>query len=350
MRRLAVAVLAALILGACTAGEVRLVVAAGTTVVDSGFIDHVVASFEEAHPDINVSVVGEPTRLALELGRNGAADVTITHAPAQETRLVDGGHVLETSSVFVSKFLLVGPPSLSGRFETWELPEVLRAVFSDELVFVAGQLVDTVGGGVSQFATTFYNAVFWGGFEDVEHHAHSYYFRRYPEGIEATVNWRTPDLVFRNNYESALLIDTQYTRNSITVRFFGYNDGRIVKGEQSGGRTRIEVVAEGGPNALHVEGIVGRRFGETDPPEPLFVANPEFAVDQVEQLQEELGGWSVRVTRRILRGGTELVEEQEWVVRYLPKFAVFEVHPCMMPETEETCPSTTTLATSTTGG
>ena len=215
---------------------------------------------------------------------------------------------------------------------------------------VAGQLEDTVGGGVSQFATTFYNAVFWGAFEDVEHHAHSYYFSRYPEGIEATVNWRTPDLVFRNSYESALLIDTQHTRNSITVRFFGNNDGRIVKGEQSGSRLRIEIVAEGGPNALHVEGIVSRRYDETDPPEPLFIANPEFAVDQVEQLQEELGGWSVRVTRRILRGGTELVEEHQWTVRYVPKFAVFEVHPCMMPETEETCPSTTTLATSTTGG
>lgn len=137
MRSLAVAAAAALVLGACAAGDARLVVAAGTTVVDSGFIDHVVASFEKAHPDIKVSVVGEPTRLALELGRNGAADVTITHAPAQETRLVDGGHVLETSSVFVSKFLLVGPPSLSGRFETWELPEVLRAVFSDELVFIS---------------------------------------------------------------------------------------------------------------------------------------------------------------------------------------------------------------------
>lgn len=213
---------------------------------------------------------------------------------------------------------------------------------------VAGQLVDTVGGGVSQFATTFYGAVFWGGYEDVEHKAHSYYFSRYPEGIEATVNWRTPDLVFKNNRESAILIDTQHTRNSITVRFFGDNDGRIIKGEQSGGRLRMEVVAEGGPDAWHVEGFVSGRYAPTDPPEPVYIPNPEFAVDQVEQHQEELGGWSVTVTRRITKGGTELIEESQWVVRYAPKFAVFEVHPCMIPESEETCPSTTTIIGSST--
>jgi hypothetical protein len=50
------------------------------------------------------------------------------------------------------------------------------------------------------------------------------------------------------------------------------------------------------------------------------------------------------VTRRILRGGDEndVVEEQEWVVRYAPRFAVFEVHPCMVPETTTACPTTTT--------
>ncbi|HIE21732.1 MAG TPA: hypothetical protein EYP73_03930 [Acidimicrobiia bacterium] len=207
---------------------------------------------------------------------------------------------------------------------------------------VAGQLKDTVGGGVSQFATTFYNAVFWGGYEDIEHQPHSYYFRRYPEGIEATVNWRVPELKFRNNTDKAILIDTQYTDTSITVRIFGSNDGRIVKGEQIHGKTHIEVVSEGGPNALWVEGIVSSRFARKDPPEPKYVANPDLAEDQQVEVQGEREGWSVRVTRRILRGGVELVEEQEWLVTYFPQFAVIEVHPCKMPEPEVECESSTT--------
>lgn len=215
---------------------------------------------------------------------------------------------------------------------------------------VAGELEDTVGGGVSQFTTTLYNAVFWGGYEDVEHKPHSYYFSRYPEGVEATLNWRTPDLKFRNNTDRGILIDTRYTDTSITVRIFGENDGRTLKGEQSGGRSRAWADQEGGPAALHVKGLVSDRFAVTDPPEPRYVPNPDLAVDGQHQTQTELGGWSVTVTRRILLGGDEsqVVEEQEWTVRYAPRFAVFEVHPCMVPGTSTPCPSTTTVPPTTT--
>jgi len=208
---------------------------------------------------------------------------------------------------------------------------------------IGGELVDgNIGGGTSQFATTFYNAIFWGGYEDVEHRPHSYYFSRYPEGIEATMGWRTPDVEFRNNSESAILIDTRYTNTSITVRFFGYNHGRTLKGEQSGGSTRIWVDAEGGPEALHVKGSVSDRFNFTSPPEPVYRPNPSLGVDQVRRTQGERDGWSVTVTRMILRGGEDLVSEQTWPVRYRPQFAIIEVHPCKMPGQESTCPTTTT--------
>ena len=40
------------------------------------------------------------------------------------------------------------------------------------------------GGGVSQIATTLFNAVFFGGYEDVEHAPHRFYISRYPMGRE----------------------------------------------------------------------------------------------------------------------------------------------------------------------
>lgn len=218
---------------------------------------------------------------------------------------------------------------------------------------IAGELVDTVGGGVSQFATTMYNAVFWGGYEDIAHSPHSYYFSRYPEGIEATVNWRTPELIWRNNTDKAVMIDTQYTGNSITVRIFGANDGRTVRGDQSGGATHLHVDAQGGPDALWVEADVSERYAFRDPPSPVFKPNPDLDPERQIQTQTEREGWSVTVTRRLLRGGTELVEEQEWIATYRPRFAVFEVHPCKMPGTSQTCPTTTTTtipSTTTTSG
>ena len=128
MKRLVVAVALAVILTACGGGADRVIIAAGTTVVDSGLIDHVAASFEETHPGIQISVVAEPTRLALELGRGGAADITITHAPAQERDLIESGLVEESGPVFSSRFVLVGPVSLSPSLSGLELPEALREI------------------------------------------------------------------------------------------------------------------------------------------------------------------------------------------------------------------------------
>lgn len=212
---------------------------------------------------------------------------------------------------------------------------------------LGGVLEESIGGGVSQFTTTLYNAVFWGGYEDIEHRPHSYYFSRYPEGIEATLSWRSPDLKFRNDRGGAVLIDTRYTDTSITVRIFGSNDGRVLKGEQSGGDTSIWTEGEGGPDALLVRGEVSDRYALTDPPPPRYVANPELDADAQRQTQTEAGGWSVTVTREILHGEA-LLDSQEWIVRYAPRFAVFEVHPCKLPGTAEVCPSTTTATTTAT--
>jgi uncharacterized membrane protein YgcG len=91
-----------------------------------------------------------------------------------------------------------------------------------------------VGGGVSQFSTTLYNAIFFAGLEDVEHRPHSMYFSRYPMGREATVAWPGPDVKFKNDTAYPLTIDTSYTSTSVTVKIIGANGGRKVKAGLSG--------------------------------------------------------------------------------------------------------------------
>jgi vancomycin resistance protein YoaR len=54
-------------------------------------------------------------------------------------------------------------------------------------VISGGQLSKAVGGGISQFATTMFNAMFFAGLQDVHHKTHSFYISRYPAGREATV-------------------------------------------------------------------------------------------------------------------------------------------------------------------
>jgi hypothetical protein len=50
--------------------------------------------------------------------------------------------------------------------------------------------VDSVGGAVSQVATTLYNAAFFAGLRLIAHTPHSFYNSRYPKGREATISWR----------------------------------------------------------------------------------------------------------------------------------------------------------------
>jgi vancomycin resistance protein YoaR len=78
-----------------------------------------------------------------------------------------------------------------------------------------------VGGGVSQLATTLYNAAYFAGMTDVAHKEHSYYISRYPQAREATVYEGAIDLKFRNDSDTGVLIQTVWTASSITVKFLG---------------------------------------------------------------------------------------------------------------------------------
>ncbi len=84
----------------------------------------------------------------------------------------------------------------------------------------SGIVEDQVGGGVSQFATTTFNAAFFAGIEIPEYQSHSLYFSRYPRGREATISWPKPDLVLRNQTPYGILIWTSYTDTSITVTMY----------------------------------------------------------------------------------------------------------------------------------
>ncbi|SFF42400.1 VanW family protein [Blastococcus tunisiensis] len=84
-----------------------------------------------------------------------------------------------------------------------------------------GEFTTAVGGGISQFATTMFNAVFFSGLEDVYHKPHSYYISRYPAGREATVYYDSIDLKWRNDSDTGVFIDTSWTPGTITVTFYG---------------------------------------------------------------------------------------------------------------------------------
>ncbi|MGW5385464.1 VanW family protein [Nocardia sp. NPDC003963] len=84
-----------------------------------------------------------------------------------------------------------------------------------------GRPSKAVGGGISQFATTLYNAAYFAGLEDAGHTEHSYYISRYPAAREATVFDGAIDLQFRNNTPHGIYIQAVADSSDVTVRIWG---------------------------------------------------------------------------------------------------------------------------------
>jgi vancomycin resistance protein YoaR len=92
--------------------------------------------------------------------------------------------------------------------------------------FVSGGVIqdgvfqEDVGGGISQYATTLFNAAFFGGLDFAKYQSHSIYITRYPYGREATVSFPAPDLEITNSTPYAVLIWPTATNTSITVQLY----------------------------------------------------------------------------------------------------------------------------------
>lgn len=122
---------------------------------------------------------------------------------------------------------------------------VKAPVYSD-----ADGFFEDYGGGASQFSTTLFNAAFIAGYKDVTHTPHTIYISRYPMGREATLNWGSIDMSFKNDSNSGILIRTGLGSTSVSVTLYGNKEGRTVKleGPVELGRTEIATQYTDDPN------------------------------------------------------------------------------------------------------
>ncbi|MGO3362176.1 MAG: VanW family protein [Corynebacterium sp.] len=93
--------------------------------------------------------------------------------------------------------------------------------FVDAGIIQDGHADKAIGGGVSQFATTLYNAAYFAGMEDVAHTPHSYYIDRYPAGREATIFEGAIDLQFKNTFDTPVMIEASANSSSVDVTLRG---------------------------------------------------------------------------------------------------------------------------------
>ena len=145
------------------------------------------------------------TKDARDLGIREQVSTFTTYFPYAEYRNVNLGRAAE----LINGTVLKPGETFSLNGTVGERTEANG--FTKGYIISDGILVQDLGGGVSQIATTTFNAMFFAGLEDVEHKPHSFYIDRYPIGREATVAWGSVDLQFRNDTPYGVLIEARVT-------------------------------------------------------------------------------------------------------------------------------------------
>ena len=167
---------------------------------------------------ITAVYAAQPAKLTTDqlngLGINGVIGEFTTGGFAQDS----GRNIKRAAEVINGMIVKPGETfSLNGATE----PRDEAHGYIEAGIISEGHASRGVGGGVSQVATTLYNAAYFAGMTDVTHKPHSFYISRYPPGREATVFEGAIDMKFKNDAPTGVMIQTAWTPTSLTIRLYG---------------------------------------------------------------------------------------------------------------------------------
>ena len=167
---------------------------------------------------ITAVYAAQPAKLTTDqlngLGINGVIGEFTTGGFAQDS----GRNIKRAAEVINGMIVQPGETfSLNGATE----PRDEAHGYIEAGIISEGHASRGVGGGVSQVATTLYNAAYFAGMTDVTHKPHSFYISRYPPGREATVFEGAIDMKFKNDAPTGVMIQTAWTPTSLTIRLYG---------------------------------------------------------------------------------------------------------------------------------
>jgi vancomycin resistance protein YoaR len=171
--------------------------------------------------------------------------------------------------------------------------------YRDAHVIVNGEMVDGIGGGVCQVASTFHAAAFLAGLEVVDHTPHSRPSEYIPMGLDATVVWPRVDLVVQNPFPFPLTVRASPADGRLVVELHGRSRARSVDW-----RTRVL---------------------STQPFSDRYVEDPELAPGHQRVSQRGIRGFLV--LRQRTYAGASGVHTDEIHVRYPPTDRIVRVAP-----------------------
>ena len=116
--------------------ERALVMAATTSIQDSGFFDYLANAYQE-RTGTKLTLVSRPTAVALSTAHSGFVDVVIGNSPAALDRFMDEGDGIRRVKVMFDDFVIVGPANDPAGIRGKDAPAALKAIARKRAIFVS---------------------------------------------------------------------------------------------------------------------------------------------------------------------------------------------------------------------
>lgn len=117
--------------------EKSILLATTTSTQDSGLLDAILPIFEK-ESGMQVKVVAVGTGQAIQMGKDGDADVLLVHARKAEDEFVSSGYGLNAYDVMYNQFLIVGPKEdPAGISQIKSAADAFKAIAAAKATFVS---------------------------------------------------------------------------------------------------------------------------------------------------------------------------------------------------------------------
>lgn len=103
----------------------------------------------------------------------------------------------------------------------------LEGGYSEERVFLNGEVTKGIGGGLCQVSTALFRSALDSGLPITERANHSFTVSRYDTGLDATYSDPGPDFKFKNDTDSPIVIKGKTEDMKAVFEIYGKKDGRI---------------------------------------------------------------------------------------------------------------------------
>ncbi len=283
--------------------EARKVVPAqrGTALLPYDSLSSVALGLAAGADDIELAVALAPP-VEDPLGELAdALDLGVVLGSFSTPYAMDAAHGDRTSNLKVGAAALDGHVLLPG--ETFSFNDVVGDRGAENGYRWApgisgGQIIDVLGGGICQVASTMFGASYFAGLEVVRARPHSRPSSYVDMGLDATVVWDSVDLMLRNPYEFPVVIH-------MTV---------------SQGQVHAEILGPQRPYQVAFE----RTLKDTMPYETVYRSDPKLQTGAQVVVQRGMRGFKLERVRKFYRGG-EVAREESWELSYPPTREIIRV-------------------------